>query len=567
MELRPYQQEAYDCTIAKLEECNSALCVMATGLGKTIYFAHIVKHFRDKGRIMVLAHREELIYQARDKMHAVTGVQAEVEMAQEWASSNLFYRTDIVVSTVQTQIAGGEGGRMQRFKPDDFSLLVIDEAHHAPADTYKRIIEYYRRNPDLKVLGVTATPDRHDKKAMGQIFEEVAYEYGMEDGINDGWLVDIEQISKFLQTLDYSQVRSMAGELNGKDLAKVLEHEEIVHAFVDGIMDGAGDRKTLVFAASVVQAELMAEIFNRSSRKPGSARYVTGTTPKEIRRAMFKDFSAGEFQYLVNVGVLTEGYDEPGIGCVALARPTKSRPLYGQMIGRGARVLEELDIDQYDDEVERKAAIAASNKPRLLVLDFVGNAGKHNLVTVADILGGKYDDDVVELAAQNAAEKSAKTGKPADVASELQQAEREIAKRASMREDAVWRDKVLLRAKFSSAKINPFNVLDINPVRELPWHKGRQPSQKQMAFLNKNGVDIDGMSYTHIKQTIDAIFKRIENGEPSYRQTKQLMKRGIDTTKITFEQAGKMMGELQRNRWQTPWQWKNLDCYTGRKGA
>ncbi len=559
--MRDYQQAAYDCTIKKLEEVNSALCVMATGLGKTIYFAHIVKHFRNKGRIMVLAHREELILQAQDKMHTVTGIKAEIEMADQWASGNLFHAQDIVVSTVQTQIAGGEGGRMQRFKPDDFSLLVIDEAHHAPADTYKRIIEYYRRNPDLKVLGVTATPDRHDKKAMGQIFEEVAYRYDMEDAIGDGWLVNVEQESVFVKSLDYSEIKSQAGDLNGKELAKVLEFEENLHAIADPTVKKTGDEKSLVFAASVVQAERLTEIFNR--HKPDSADFVCGTTPKETRRRMFKAYAQGEFQYLVNVGVATEGFDDPSIQWIVMARPTKSRSLYAQMVGRGTRVLTEVDIDQYDDAVERRTAIAQSAKPAVKVLDFVGNPGRHKLITPADLLGGKYDDDVVELAAQNAAEKSAREGKPADIASELQQAEREMAKRASMREDAVWRDKVLLRAKFSSAKINPFNVLDVNPVRELPWNKGKQPTKKQVAFLDKNGIDITGMSYTHIKQVIDATFTRIAKGQPSYRQTKQLMKRHIDTTKITFEQAGKMMGELQRNKWKTPWQWKNLECYTG----
>ena len=564
MEMRPYQREAYTETLKKFEKVDTALCVMATGLGKTIYFAHIVKHFRKYGRIMVLAHREELIYQARDKMHAVTGVEAEVEMADEWAGGSMFQVTDIVVSTVQTQIAGGEGGRMQRFKPDDFSLLVIDEAHHAPADTYKRIIDYYRRNPDLKVLGVTATPDRHDKKAMGQIFEEVAYEYGMEDAIEDGWLVRIEQQSVFVSSLDYSQIKAQYGKLNGKQLATVLEFEENLHAIADPTVRLTEGKKSLVFAASVVQAERLTEIFNR--HKPGSANFVCGTTPKETRRQIFKAYAEGGFQYLVNVGVVTEGFDDPSIQCIVLARPTLSRSLYAQMIGRGTRVLAEVDIDQYDDEVERRDAIARSGKPALEVLDFVGNAGKHKLVTVADILGGKYPDKVVELASQNAAEKSAKTGKPADVASELQQAEREMAKRASMREDATWRDKVLLRAKFSSAKINPFNVLDMNPVKVMPWqNQDRQPTKRQMAFLDKNGIDITGMSYTHIKQVIAATFKRIEKNQPSYRQTKQLMKRHIDTTKITFGEAGKMMGELQRNKWITPPHWKNLECFTGRK--
>lgn len=563
MKLRPYQKEAYDATLAKFEKTDTALCVMATGLGKTIYFAHIVDHFRKTGRIMVLAHREELIFQAQDKMKKITGVEADVEMGDLWSGGSFFFPTDIVVSTIQTHNAGREQKRMERFDPHTFSLLVIDEAHHAPADSYKRVIDYYRQNKNLKVLGVTATPDRHDKKAMGQIFDEVAYQYDIRDGIDDGWLVPIEQQSVFVDSLDYSAIKTTAGDLNGKQLAEVLEFEENLHAVADPTVKLVGEKKCLVFAASVVQAERLTEIFNR--HKPGSARYVTGKTPKETRRRMFEEFTDGSFQFLVNVGVLTEGYDEPSIECIVLARPTKSRSLFCQMVGRGTRVLTEVDIDQFGDAVERRDAIAKSGKTALEVIDFVGNAGKHKLMTTADILGGKYDDDVVELASKNAAEQSDREGKPVDIAGELEQAMREIARSRAEAEDAVWRDQIKLRAKFSTAKINPFDVMDVNPVREVPWHKDRQPSQKQLDFLKKNGVNIEGMNYTNIKLVIDTIFRRREEGKPSYKQTKQLFSRGIDCTEITFEEAGKMMGELVQNHWQTPQRWYSLPCYRKRR--
>lgn len=559
MKLRSYQKEAYDNTIKTFEEVDSALVVCATGLGKTIIFAHLVDYYRKHGRIMVLAHREELIFQAQDKMKQVTGVMADVEMGESWATGG-WLKSDIVVSTIQSQIAGREGGRMTRFDPNQFSLVVVDEAHHAISESYRKVIDHYKQNPNLKILGVTATPDRHDEKAMGLVFDKVAYAYDIKDGIDDGWLVNIEQNSVFVDGLDYSAIKSQMGDLNGKELAKVLEFEENLHAIADPTVKLTGDRKTLMFAASVVQAERLTEILNR--HKPDSARFVCGTTPKETRRNMFADYADERFQYLVNVGVATEGFDDPGIKCVVLARPTKSRSLFTQMIGRGTRPLPGI-VDLYDEAMERKDGILQSAKPSVEIIDFVGNAGRHKLVTAADILGGDYTEEVVDLAAKNAAEKSAATGKPADVATELQQAEHEFARNKAMREEAVFRDKILLRTTFSKAKINPFDVLDINPIREQRWNKEKPPTQKQMEYLKHKGVDTDGMGYTHAKQTIKELRERQKQGKATYKQTKQLFRRGIDTSTVTFDEASTMMNELANNRWQTPHRWKSLPCYIG----
>jgi superfamily II DNA or RNA helicase len=550
MNLRPYQEEAYHCTLEKFETVDTALCVFATGLGKTVYAAHLINHFRKTGRIMMLAHRAELIYQAGNHIKNICDVQSDIEMGSEWATDFDTFKADVVVSTVQTQIAGRDGGRMTRFNPQEFSLLIIDEAHHAPAITYKRIIEYYKQNPELKILGLTATPDRTDKKAMGQIFDEVAYSYDIRDGIDEGWLVPIEQQSVFVNNLDYSSVKTTAGDLNGKDLANVLEFEEILHGIADPTVQLTGERKTLIFAASVAHAERLTEIINR--HKSGKARFVCGTTPKEIRRDMFKEFAEKKFQYLVNVGVATEGFDDPGIECVVMARPTKSRTLYAQMAGRGTRPLPGI-VDLYDSVVERREAIADSEKPHLEIMDFVGNAGRHKLVTSADILGGNYSYEVVELAKKNAERDSAEKKKPVDIATELQKAEREIAKRFREAEEAIARDHLLLRAKYSTAKINPFNVLDIDPKREAPWHKDRPPSQKQRAYLEKMGVNTDGLRFTHASQIIDNLIKRRENEVCTYKMAKCLQKQGYDTTEMPFKKAGMLIGALVKAKWQK-WQ-------------
>ncbi|GAH53127.1 unnamed protein product [marine sediment metagenome] len=185
-------------------------------------------------------------------------------------------------------------------------------------------------------------------------------------------------------------------------------------------------------------------------------------------------------------------------------------------------------------------------------MDFVGNAGRHKLVTSADILGGRYTDEVVELAKKTAEDDSNEHKKPVDVITELQKAEREIAKRHQQREDAEARDHLLLRARYSTAKINPFNVLDVDPRREAPWHKDRPLTPKQNAFLEKNGVAIDGLSFTHGSQIIDTLLKRREQGVCTYKQAKCLQKAGFDTTEMEFQRAGKLIGALAAVKWQ-PW--------------
>ncbi|HOK67725.1 MAG TPA: DEAD/DEAH box helicase [Anaerohalosphaeraceae bacterium] len=543
MELRDYQKEAVERTLEEFRTHQSALTVMATGLGKTVYFSHVARHFVERGRIMVIAHREELVSQNANTLSSVCGIEADIEMADSYAMENEWLRSNLVVSSVQTQIAGREEERrMCRFKPEDFSMLIIDEAHHATAASYRRVIEYYKRNPALRVLGVTATPDRADEMALGAIFETVAYEYGILDGIENGWLVPINQTCVYVQDLDFSEVRTTAGDLNAKDLAAVMEYEEALHGIAYPTIEIAGDRRTLVFAASVAHAERLCEILNR--HKHGSASFVCGTTPKEYRREVFSRFRDGTIQFLVNVGVATEGFDEPGIEVVVMARPTKSRCLYTQMVGRGTRPLPRI-VDCLRTAEERRAAIAASAKPSVEIIDFVGNAGRHKLVNTADILGGKYPDEVIELARETAR----KSGKPVDMLSELQRAEREIAHRRRLAEEAELRRKITAKAKYSVKRVDPFDLFDMVPHREPAWHKGRVPTQKQIEFLRRNGVETEGMSFVHASQVISEILRRHKEGLCTLKQAKILKRYGYDSSNISFEKASKIIDAIAANGW------------------
>jgi superfamily II DNA or RNA helicase len=493
--------------------------VMPTGTGKTILFASLIRSCFP-ARALVLAHREELIFQAADKVNKVTGFECQVEMANYRADlgDSLFGGPQVVVSTIQTQCSGADGsGRMTRFDPAMFGLVIVDEAHHATSATYRRVIDYYRQNPALKVLGVTATPDRTDEKALGQVYETVAYDYEILDAIADGWLAPIQQQLVEVSGLDFSGMRTTAGDLNGADLARVMEEERNLHEIAGPTVEIAGDRRTLVFAASVAQAERLSDILNR--HRKGCAGWVCGKTPKEERRNTLAAFSAGNLQYVVNVGVLTEGFDDPGVEVVVMGRPTKSRSLYAQMVGRATRPLPGL-VDGVDTAEARRAAIAGSAKPACLVVDFVGNSGRHKLMTSADILGGNVSDEACERALAKVKDADG----PVDMAEELEEQQRAIeleraresARRAGLKAKAAW----------SSRSVNAFDVFELSPAKPRGWSNGKSLSAKQRSILEKAGIDPDAVDYTGGRQLLDEVFRRWDAGLCSYKQARVLRKHG-----------------------------------------
>jgi len=540
MNLRPYQIDAVDATLAAWDENQAVLGVAATGLGKTILTASIIA--AHPGRTMLVAHREELIFQAVDKIRQATGIEAEIEMADLRALESSFVpKARGVVSTIQTQVAGRNGGRMTRFRPADFDLLVIDEAHHATASTYRRVIEHYRTNPTLRVLGVTATPDRADEQALGQIFDAVAFDYDLRFGIDDGWLVPIVQRSVHVDGLDLSAVRTTAGDLNGADLARVMEYERNLHEVAAPTIDLTADgRKTLIFASSLAHAERLCEILNR--HKQHSARWVHGKTPKDERRQLFADYAARKFQYLVNVGVATEGFDDPGIEAVVMARPTKRRALYTQMVGRGTRPLPGVvdDPDHFGSATLRREAIAASPKTAVEVLDFVGNSGRPRLINTTDILAGNYSDEIVERARQNIERDG-----PQDTRRALTEAEKQVReeRERDRQVEAARRAAIVAKATFTTSTGDPFAVFGLQPWRERGWHKGRMPTPKMRDMLDRAGIDTAHLTFTQASQLIEEIKARWDSGKCSYKQARLLAARGKPTD-VSREQARLWIDEI-----------------------
>ena len=546
MRLRDYQEAAANGVFEAWKDNTSALAVLPTGLGKTVLFAEIIRQMHERGaRAMVLAHREELITQAADKIKRVIGLEAQIEMGEYHVQTWWGQMPDVVVSTVQTQCAGGDGaGRMSKFDPQDFGLVVIDEAHHATSSTYRRCIDWYCQNPNCKVLGVTATPDRADEAALGQVFEAVAYEYQVLDAINNGWLVPIEQQMVTVGTLDFSQCRTTAGDLNQGDLAEVMESERNLQGIAAPTVEICGDKRAIVFAATVEQAEKLAEILNRY--RPDKAAWLCGKTDKEDRRRMLADFKAGKLQFIVNVGVLTEGFDDSGVEVVVMARPTKSRSLYAQMAGRGTRPADSVAglLGDCPTAAERCKMIRESVKPSCLIVDFCGNSGRHKLCCTADILGGKLDEEVIAEVARRVKE----GGKPVDMTEELAKVKAEVEERK--RREAATRAGLQARAEFLMTKIDPFSQWDITPVQERGWDKHRHFTPKQaQVLMERIGVDPQKIPYGQGKQLLDEYFRRMQGGYASLKQAALLKKRGFHMP-LRHDQAGRMIGRMrERQGW------------------
>ena len=347
---RPYQQKAAAAIHREWDAGNKkTLVVMPTGTGKTIVFASIVNDQVEKGEhVLILAHREELLQQASDKLKMVTGLETALEKAQ---NSALDSDKMVVVASVQT--LSKQNGLM-KYPRDYFGTIIIDEAHHTAAKTYKGILEHFI---DAKVLGVTATPDRSDMKSLSDIFDSLAFEYKLPDAIREGYLCKINTKTIPVE-VDISKVHINAGDFSAQDLGNVLDL--YLDTIADAIVRECQNRKTVIFTPLVRISKRLCNILNKRNFKTAE---VNGASAD--REDVLKGFDNGEYKALTNAMLLTEGWDCPTVDCIICLRPTKSRSLYAQIVGRGTRLCE--------------------GKKNLLVLDFLWLTKKHSLCHPADI--------------------------------------------------------------------------------------------------------------------------------------------------------------------------------------
>lgn len=570
--LRDYQQAAVSAVFEKWTAAPSTLLVQATGTGKTVEFCEVARRAHDSGtgRVLIAVHRSELVEQIAASLRRFSNIVPDVEMANQWADGKHWgVKAPVVVASIQTLNARlSEGKRFERFSPDEFGTIIIDEAHHAVARSYRSVINHFTtKNPAIKTLGVTATPDRADELALGQVFESVAYEYEIKDAIDDGWLVPIKQRVVESRALNLAAIKTHGGDFAVGELAAVMEYEECLHSIahpsieiaaglpkgtINRMLDDGRDvadalacllggveriRGTLIFAASVAHAARLAEVINRYL--PDAARFVCGETDKEERRASLADFASGRAPFLVNCLIATEGFDIAGVEIVVMGRPTKSRSLYAQMIGRGTRPRPGI-VDGLSNRDERKAAIAASPKSTLEIIDFAGNAGRHKLVRMVDVLAGKESDAVVEAARRICEE----ADDVIDVEEALEQG-KVLVDQAEHRR----RKKLMAKATYWTSGIDPFDVLDLQAERQRGWDTSRQISDKMRGVLTRAGVDgIDAMTYTEARQMITEIFRRRDDGLCTYKQARVLTRFGEDAD-VSFDEASKRITMIKRNGW------------------
>lgn len=329
VQLRPYQQEALDAITTFYDNgVSRQLVVLPTGAGKTVIFTHLPEHKQDSLPMLILAHREELLVQAKEKLEwSNPDLTVEIEQAENYAS-----HSDVVIASVPT--LGRDGSdRIGRFPRDYFRTIVIDEAHHAAAPTYRRILDYFENS---FTLGVTATPQRSDNTRLTDVFDEIVYYKTIVDLIQEGWLARIVGYRIRTDT-DISEVQSREGDYVASQLQDTINTPERNAIIVASYMEICDNAKAIAFCAGVEHANDLAASFRQASI---SAEVIVGTTLSEQRQEILARFRSGETRILVNVGVLTEGFDEPSVEAIILARPTRSTLLYTQIVGRGTRLFE-----------------------------------------------------------------------------------------------------------------------------------------------------------------------------------------------------------------------------------
>lgn len=513
--LRPYQNEAKAAVLEQWEQgVQRTLLVLPTGCGKTIVFAKISEDCVKRGeRVLILAHRGELLEQAADKIHKACNLNCAVEKAEE-TSLGSFWR--ITVGSVQTLM---RESRLARFLPDYFDTIIIDEAHHAVSDSYQCILQHFR---GAKVLGVTATPDRGDMKNLGQVFDSLAYEYTLPRAIREGYLCPIKALTIPLN-LDLTGVSVQAGDFRAADLDSALE--PYLYQIADEMLRNCSDRKTVVFLPLVKTSQKFRDILNERGFR---AAEVNGNS--EDRAQVLADFEAGKYNVLCNSMLLTEGWDCPSVDCVIVLRPTKVRGLYCQMVGRGTRL--------------------SPGKKDLLLLDFLWHTQRHELCRPAHLI---CESDEV---AQKMTENLAAAGCPLDITEAEERAETDVV---AQREEALAKQLGEMR-KRKRTLVDPLQfemsiqAQDLSGyVPSFGWEMS-PPSQKQLDALEKYGIypnEIENAGKAQL--LLDRLNKRRMDGLSTPKQIRLLENKGfLHVGEWTFQQASNMITRIAANGWRVP---------------
>ena len=454
MELRPYQETARQNIHRQWDSgVQRTLLVLPTGTGKTIVFAAVTEdEVRAGNRVLILAHRGELLTQAADKIQRSTGLASALEKAENSCLGS-WYR--VVVGSVQSL---QRPQRLEQFPHDYFGTIVIDEAHHAVTDGYRRILDWF---PAAHVLGVTATPDRGDLRNLGEVFDSLAYEYKLTDAIREGFLCRIMAQTIPLQ-LDISTVGMSGGDYAVGELGGALDpYLDRIAAEMARYCKG---RKTVVFLPLIKTSQKFRDILNAHGF---CAAEVNGQS--DDRAEVLADFDAGKYNVLCNSMLLTEGWDCPSVDCVVVLRPTKVRSLYSQMVGRGTRL--------------------SPGKKDLLLLDFLWLTDRHELCRPADLI---CEDHAV---AQQMTDNLAAAACPEDIEDAAKQAGEDVV---AQREEALAKQLAEQRRK-RARLVDPLQYEMSIQAEDLTGYvpafgwESQPPSDTQLASLEKQGIQPDGI--------------------------------------------------------------------------
>jgi len=483
--------------------------------GKTICFSAVAADRVEHGdRVLIMAHRGELLEQAADKLKAATGLTSALEKAESSCLDNPFAR--VVVGSVQTLM---RESRLERFPHDYFKTIIIDEAHHAVSQSYQNVLSYF---DGARVLGVTATADRADMKDLGSVFDSLAYEYTLPRAIKDGYLSPIKAQTIPLK-LDISKVAMSAGDFKASDVDDALE--PYLESIADEMRNYCKGRRTVVFLPLVATSQKFRDILNARGFK---AAEVNGES--KDRAEILRDFAAGKYDVLCNSMLLTEGWDCPAVDCVVVLRPTKSRALYSQMVGRGTRL--------------------SPGKKELLLLDFLWMTERHELCRPAHLLAKDKD---VAAAMTKRIEESAE---PQDLEDIERQANEDVVRE---REESLAKQLAQMK-KRKRKLVDPLQfemsiqAEDLtNYVPAFGWELN-PVSDKQKATLERSGIFPDEITCAgKAQQVIDRLAKRRAAGLTTPKQIRFLESRGfMHVGTWSFEAASNMIARISANGWRTP---------------
>lgn len=520
MELRPYQQAAKEAVFDKWSSgTKRLLLVLPTGCGKTIVFASVTEEcVRHGERVLILAHRGELLEQASDKIKKSTGLGCAVEKADQTCKGS-WYR--VVVGSVQTLM---RDKRLAGFAPDYFGTIVVDEAHHCISDSYQKVLQHFK---DAKVLGVTATPDRGDMRDLGAYFENIAYEYTLPKAIREGYLCPIKALTIPLK-IDISDIGIQAGDFKSSELGTALDpYLEQIACEMEKHCIG---RKTVVFLPLVKTSQKFRDILNGHGFR---AAEVNGSS--DDRAQVLKDFNEDKYNVLCNSMLLTEGWDCPSVDCVIVLRPTKVRSLYCQMVGRGTRLY--------------------PGKDHLLLLDFLWMTERHELCHPAALvcsnpeIAGQMTRNLEENAGVAMDIEEAEKGASEDVQAQREEALAKVLAEQKRKKERLW-DPLQFEMSIQAEDLS-------NYVPAFGWEMA-PPTDKQVKALEKNGIDpasIDNAGKASL--LLERLERRKAEGLASPKQIRQLEQRGFQNVAMwSREQAKKLIDRIAANGWKTP---RNID--------